>query len=148
MEKLPEPRELPSRVWSPVRKAKQALQEGRDALVNRLGWPTVQNTVGNLLRSTQLADGTDDEKRIRKAEKEAEKKIAEKRKAAASKNKRSFRQMAPRSTNRPLGVSTQPYYEPRPPFRPSDGGAGLRARMPRNGPIGPCHNCHEYGHLK
>ena len=156
MEKLPEPTDLPSRMQSPVRRAKEALLEGKEALDchqkmirladrSEYGWELVKEYAAD-----ELADGSDDEKKIRKAEKEAEKKVAGRRKAAANKNKRSFRQTAPRPAYRSQGAIVQPFYEPRPSsFRQIESGAVSRGRLSKgSGPIGPCHICHEYGHLQ
>lgn len=152
LESLPEPRELPGKIRSPIRRAKEALKEGREALNNRqkmiriadrseFGWELVKEYAED-----ELADDTDDEKRIRRAEKEAEKRIASRKKVAAGKNKRSFRSAFPHPTSRQPGQ--QQFYEPRVPFKVGDSGAGSRSRGPKSGPLGPCHMCHEYGHLQ
>ena len=107
------------------------------------GWELVRE-----YEADKLADGSEDEKKIRKAEKAAELRIASKKKAIGGR-RRKLGQSRPYGTKepfRPAGGALP--FEPRAPYRPwtefgVNGGRGDKSRL-----IGPCHRCHEYGHLK
>lgn len=83
--------DTPPRIVSALEKAKKSLQEGTSLLGERqkfirlanrseYGWELV-----NEYQSNELAENSDDEKKISKAEKAAEQKVQRKRKAAGGK---------------------------------------------------------------
>ena len=119
-------------------RAKEALSEGR-ALVNfRLkliriadksdcGWTTVNEYVAD-----ELAENSDDEKRLYRSEQRAQRKI------------RKTRQYSKRQS--PKGARSFQFQQP-PTFRPSL--LETNPRLPSsNGPLGPCFFCGRYGHLQ
>lgn len=139
---------VPKRLESPLKKAKETLREGLCLLEDRqkkirladrsdCGWDLVRE-----YEADELADDSDDEKKIRKAEKAAEQRLAGKKKLAENKKKR-FRS---REQYRPAGASMP--YEPRAPYRPWSGPVVPVSKGDKSGPVGPCYKCHEYGHLK
>ena len=94
------------------------------------GWLVV-----NEYETDELADDEDDERRISKALKNAEKRVeaARKKKTGSS------------SWQKPGGAGAgrqQPYYRP-----PSFGGVRAPAQFGKP-VVGPCFACHEYGHLR
>ena len=137
--------DLPSSARPALKRIKKILEEGRKLIAGRQklilladrsqhGWDLVKQYEAN-----ELAEGSDDERKIRKAEKAAEKE-AVKRAAARKKSTRGMRRPAP--YQRDQRVATWP--EPRVPYQPYGGN-----RSSGNaGPVGPCHNCGEFGHLK
>ena len=125
-----------------LKRIKKILEEGRKLiagrqklilLVNRSqhGWDLVKQYEAN-----ELAEGSNDERKIRKAEKVAEKE-AVKRAAAHKKSTRGMRR--PALYQRDQRVATWP--EPRAPYQPYGGNRSSgNAR-----PVGSCHN---FRHLK
>ena len=97
------------------------------------GWATVQ-----AYATDDLASGLDDEKRLEKAEKEAERQAAKKRKGASgNKRKASNWSDNPGPSSRreaPAGMMQ--------PGKPSTGPVPQRPRV-----IGPCYRCAGWGHL-
>ena len=95
---------------SNIKSALESLKKGKEAIAERqnlikiadqseLGWAVV-----NEYTADELADNSDDEKRMEKAEKAAERKAARKRKAPAEKSKASKRSasaMVPAQTFQP-----------------------------------------------
>ena len=146
-------RSLPKEASSPIRHAKDALAKGKKLLklillVDRSdhGWDVVKN-----YEADELAEGSEDEKKIQKVEKAAQKE-AEKRAATGKKsakgNKRPFlytRDFRPGG----FGASYTTWPDPRSaflaPFTPSSY-SGSRSSRPV-APVGPCHSYGEFGHL-
>ena len=125
----------------------ESLKKGREAIAERqklikiadrseLGWAVV-----NEYTADELADNSDDEKRMEKAEKAAERKAARKRKAPAEKSKASKR-----SASAMVPVQT---YQPHPsaqfqlPFVRRAPAQQSTPKLP-----GPCFTCGQIGHLK
>lgn len=133
--------DLPSTARPALKRMKKMLEEGRKLIAGRQklilladrslhGWDLVKQYEVN-----DLAEGSDDERKIRKAEKAAKQ---EAKRATA--REKSTRGMSP--YQRDQRVATWP--EPRAPYHPYGG-----SRSGGNtGPVGPCHNCGEFGHLK
>ena len=133
-----------------LEKAAKALGRGRELIGERqklikiadrseLGWGVVAEYTAN-----KLADDSDDEKRIEKAERAVERKAAKRKKA----------RMAPLPMKRPRPPSSLPAGQP----GTSSGGGGPQQYMtgPRRPPVaasaprllGPCFACGEMGHLR
>ena len=131
-------------IKSPVSKAKQNLKEGKQLLEARqklirladrseFGWDVVKE-----YEEDELAEGSDDEKRIQRAEKAAEKKAASKKKRVVSAKRFA------RPYNRQPAPGFVPAWEPQHAhFIHSAAGRGRGVRV-----IGPCHSCGEFGHLR
>lgn len=133
-------------------KAKAALDQGLELLASRqklikiadrseFGWKVVAE-----YEADELASDSEDEKKLEKAERNAERKATKKRKAATRPNGRIFN----KSRQPPAGS-----FESTPWFRP----AGYQAVQPTPGrgqlpvpkpppSVGPCFSCGEMGHLK
>ena len=127
-----------------LKRAVSHLDEGMKAIAKRqkhikvadrsdYGWATVQ-----AYDTDNLASGLDDEKRLEKAEKEAERQAAKKRKGASgNKRKASNWSDNPGPSSRreaPAGMMQ--------PGKPSTGPVPQRPRV-----IGPCYRCAGWGHL-
>ena len=100
------------------------------------GWAVVQE-----YKADELADNSDDEKKIEKAERAMEKKAV----VAARKRKstRPFSHQLPKiqKLEQPAVAAAQ---QPTMQLKPS----GRFPVVPSVQPIGPCHHCFEYGHLQ
>ncbi len=137
-----------------MNKARQTIKEGRQLLEERqkmirladrsdYGWELVSE-----YEADELADDSDDEKRITTAEKAAEQRLIKKRKTSA--NQRG------RTASVKWSRDSPPVWRAAPPIR----GSGIMpvttdrtgllsnvgARMPR--PAGPCFSCGEFGHIR
>ena len=128
---------------------KKHLQEGvvlleeRQKLIkiadrSEFGWGVVSE-----YQSDELAKDSDDEKRLNRAEKAAEKKAAARMKKKADKGKFARRKLVSNPPPVPTGGYSVPAYGapsrglfPQLPLRPS---ASFRQ-------VGPCHNCGDLGH--
>ena len=148
---------LPSEAASPLKKVKEALKTGKELLENRqklikmadrsqYGWDVVKE-----YQTDELADGSDDEKRIQKAEKAAKKRAAEKKKSMTRKtfSKASFSYR--HSPYQPFASAKGDYYRPRSlsaswePHTPYVNGVGRSRNTSQV--VGPCHSCGEFGHF-
>ena len=148
---------LPKEAKSPYKRAKDALTEGRALIANRQkliliadhsdhGWDVVKN-----YEVDELAEGSEDERKLHKAEKAAEKE-AEKRATARKKNARGGKRPLPFRDYRSGGFGApftswtdqRSSYPPFPPA-PYGGGRNVKSVGP---PVGPCHYCGELGHLR
>ena len=102
---------------------------------SEFGWGLVSE-----YQADELAENSDDEKRIQKAEKAAEKKL----------NKRKKRENQKAGTQRKNVGARQPAMLT--PFEPVrlgfSTGPSAQFRQPMIRPLGPCHNCGEMGHLR
>ena len=131
------------------------LTEGKAQIANRqklilladhldLGWEVVKK-----YQADELASGSEDEKKMQKVEKAAEREAEEK--LAARRRARAARRSVPYIQTRGTGTSqSASWSDPRPPYvqySPGSYSGGSNAK-PAGPLIGPCHNCHEYGHLK
>ena len=134
-----------------VSRAQDAIARGRKAIAERqkliriadrseYGWAVVEEYTAD-----ELADDSDDEKRLEKAEKAAERKIAKRRKradpAGAASGRPFKRRMAmqtvpPATTVRPPSPMTPQLVRP----------AAVTPTTPRA--IGPCFACGQMGHLR
>lgn len=128
--------------------AKASVKEGMDLLNNRqklirladrsdFGWEVV-----NVYQSDELAEDSDDEKRISKAEKVAEQKILKRKKSAGKSSKSRFQFTKPKEDWKAPKFGGG--YTPQ-PWNPRSTGGTSSSRSPR---IGPCFTCGEFGHLK
>ena len=133
-----------------IERAKAALQQGSALLAERQklikiadrsvnGWSVVAEYTAD-----ELADDSDDEKRLEKAEKAAE------RKAGLKKRKRlPPTQKAPVASRAPRLVNAQPYgnWVPEQPHMQQGGGRRLGAANVQRA-VGPCFACGDMGHLR
>ena len=138
--------ELDSIPTSPVVvRAQEALKRGTKLIEERqklikladrseFGWSVVDEYTAD-----ELAVDSDDEKRIEKAEKLAEKKALRKKKKRAELAKPPVRHHQPYS---PMRIGPIPQVIPGPPRR----GTVINSSSPR--PLGPCFSCGEMGHLR
>ena len=126
-----------------VRRATLHLDQGLQAIACRqkhikladrseLGWQVVA-----AYESDDLASDSDDEKRLFKAEKEAERRSKRKRAATAGAKKRAYfakgGPVTPRPSTRSEGTSSAV--------------GTVRAPSVRSRPLGPCFGCGQFGHL-
>ena len=142
-------RELARRGKQPLskdlRKAQQALEEGKNVINTRQkhikiadrsdhGWSTVAE-----YQDDELASDSEDERKLNRAEKAAERKAAKtkKRKAEAASRAAKFRKKEPLSAPRDVFNNSSSHS-----VRGRGGGPAGPSRL------GPCHNCLEMGHLK
>lgn len=132
-----------------LEKAKEAVREGKTLMLQRQkhiklvdrsdhGWKVVQE-----YEADDLANDSGDEKRIAKAEKSAEAKAtANKKKLQRTTNSKAVNARAAGSNyprySQPLGQ----YQKSRAPGATTHGGQ-MAGQL-----IGPCHACHEMGHLR
>ena len=131
-----------SRPSKAVTEAKAALEQGLKKLAERqklikladrseFGWGVVAEYTAD-----ELADGSDDEKKIEKAEKAAEKKAAKRKRAASSR----VTVPAKRSSS---SATPSPHSAAQVPRRP-----GLIPAVAKARPLGPCFCCGEMGHIQ
>ena len=124
-----------------VERAKAALEKGAKRIAERqklikladrsdFGWAVVTEYTAD-----ELADNSEDEKRIEKAEKAAEKKSVKRRKVAG----RPTPAKQPRSVATPSSSVSSATQVPRRP--------GLIPAVAKSRPLGPCFTCGEMGHL-
>ena len=127
-----------SRPSQSVERAKAALEKGAKKIAERqklikladrsdFGWSVVTEYTAD-----ELADNSEDEKRIEKAEKAAEKKSVKRRKVATPAKQ-------PRSVATPSSSVSSATQVPRRP--------GLIPAVANSRPLGPCFTCGEIGHL-
>ena len=132
------------RARTPLQRAKEALEKGLKLLSRRqklikiadrleYGWDVVEE-----YEEDEVAADSDDEKRLAKAEKAAEKKVS-KRKLAVKQRRQ--RWMQPTQTRGVTGggqqaATQQLQSQPKPPY------------LPASRQIGPCFSCGRYGHLR
>ena len=108
------------------------------------GWAVVDEYVDD-----ELADDSEDEKRMERAERMAERKLAKRRKAATQETrgtKRRFQLQFGRQEEVPPPRASQPLPSPivRAPFQPASGSG-----MPSfGGASGGCFLCRQFGHIK
>ena len=132
----------------PLQKAKDALATGERLVSQRqkavkladrseFGWKLVKN-----YEADELADDEDDEKRINKAEKAAEKE------AAAGRKKRTASRLARVSSSKHFGAYQGQSYRPYGGWGQGPSGGSARPFTPATRAIGPCHACGDYGHLR
>ena len=135
-------------------KAMEAAKEGKQLLLQRQkyikmadrsehGWKVVQE-----YETDYLAADSGDEKRIAKAEKAAEVKVvaSKKKKAHAAKFSQIRANHPWPSSYRPGGWQSQSFgHQSSKMHSPSMMSA---SSSPAVRPIGPCHACHEFGHLR
>ena len=127
-----------------IKKAEMLLDEGLKSLEKRqkhikvadrseFGWATVEH-----YDSHPLAADSDDEKRLEKAEKEAERAANKRRRGSGTgiKKKNLFEGAGPSSRMREPPVAIPPPLLPQGPTRP-----------PRVPVLGPCFYCGQFGHL-
>ena len=131
--------------------AKKAVEEGMKLLTQRQkhirladrseqGWKMVHE-----YEMDDLATDSGDEKRIAKAEKAAESKAA----TAKKKTQRMSKGPLSRNVSTPVSYSRPTWQPPqRSNFRVNPGNSFGYPHVRPDGPIGPCHACHEYGHLR
>ena len=151
------PGSLPKEARSPYRHAKEAITEGRNLISNRQkliliadrsdhGWDVVKN-----YEADELAEGSEDEKKLYKAEKAAQKE-AEKRAAARKKNIRGGKRPLPFHDYqaRGFGAPSASWMDQRPSYPPVSSApyGGGRNVKPAGPPVGPCHYCGELGHYR
>ena len=133
-----------------VEKAREALKEGEELITARqkliriadrseYGWNTVAE-----YEEDELADGSDDEKRLYKAELRAGRKMKaakQKRKPSQPKKDPVWRPRWQPSSMVGGGVSVQPS---------SSMGSkpGVASERPRASQLGPCFECGKYGHFR
>lgn len=139
-----------------LEKAKEGIKEGRKVIQERqkmirladrseYGWDLV-----NEYQADELAEDSDDEKKISKAEKSAEKKASKRKRSSgsglyyAASKRRAWDTRG--QTSKPGGQS----WEPKGTTMPRQSSwPGMRS--PAAGPsnkIGPCFKCGEFGHIK
>ena len=134
-------------------KALESLEEGTELLTTRqkliriadrseLGWKVVEE-----YEADELASGSEDEKKLERAERTAERKAVKKRKAMGRQGPRSY---TGKFRQPPLGVGAQAVSWPR---SQSLQPAPMQVRNPqpvsRPTPlVGPCFGCGEMGHLR
>ena len=134
-------------------KAVKALEDGMELLTSRqelikiadrseLGWKVVDE-----YEADELASGSEDEKKLERAERTAERKAVKKRKTTGRQGPRNY---AGRLRQSAIGVSTQPVSWPRSQSLQS---TPVQMRNPpqltRPAPVvGPCFGCGEMGHLR
>lgn len=136
----------------PLAKLEEVLKRGTSLVNERqklikmadrspFGWGVVTE-----YQTDELATDKEDEKRMEKAEKLAEKRM-EKRK---SKNDKGTKKGPATGGGRfPYSRQTvQPYQPQGYDFTPFMPGHPARPGFPSGRPVGPCHNCGEWGHLK
>ena len=132
-----------SRPSQSVERAKAALEKGAKKIAERqklikladrsdFGWAVVTEYTAD-----ELADNSEDEKRIEKAEKAAEKKSVKRRKVAG----RPTPAKQPRSVATPSPSVSSATQVPRPRR------LGLIPAVAESRPLGPCFTCGEMGHL-
>lgn len=127
-----------------LKKAQQALEEGKGLLIVRQkhikmadrsdhGWATVAE-----YQEDELASDSEDEKKMERAERSAERKLAKSRKRKAD------------SVNRARLKKRDYYSSPREVLStpPSSSVRGRAAGPSGASRVGPCYNCQEWGHLK
>ena len=125
-----------------LKKAQQSLDEGMEAIEKRqkhirvadssdYGWSTVQ-----LYDAHPLAADSEDEKRLEKAEREAERLANKRRKGGnfAARKRRNWGD-GPSSRKEPQGTNT------------SGGSTQVHQTQPRPRVVGPCYRCAAWGHL-
>ena len=96
---------------------------------SEFSWATVEHYESHL-----LAADSDDEKRLEKAEKEAER--------AANKHRRGSSATGTKKKNFSRARPREPPVAVLPPWLPQ-----VPARVPRVPVLGPCFSCGQYGHL-
>ena len=128
-------------------KVRKLLQEGMKLIDERqklikmadrseFGWGLITE-----YQADELADNSEDERRIHKAEKAAEKRLIKKKKKMESQKATAQRRSSSRT-----GLGAGPYLEtPRLGVSPL---SATQLRPPSTRPLGPCYNCGELGHLK
>ena len=138
-----------------VLRAKQALEEGKRLLSGRQklikiadrsanGWSVVAEYTAD-----ELAADSDDEKRLEKAERAAEKKAGLKTKRRRLQQQGGGSWKFARS-GPPYAAWSQPYLpqQPRPVLPAPPSGGPVRRMPPAQRPLGPCFACGELGHLR
>lgn len=135
-------------------KAKEALKEGLDLLAERQklikiadrsesGWLAAQEYMAD-----EIADDSDDEKRIARAERQADKikkKRASAKRGGAGMGRYSFREQRGRPTEqffRPAGYERYEFGQSKAPA------AGFGNAAPGYSRVGPCFMCGRMGHLR
>ena len=136
-----------------IEKAKTALEEGKELITNRqklikiadrseFGWSTVDEYVED-----ELADNSDDEKRLFRAEGRAKRKhkTNEEKKKKQLNRKQPFRRenKFPRSTQSVVGFPNQV-----PSRNIMQNSLLLAHNGTANAPLGPCFQCGKAGHLR
>ena len=136
-----------------VDKALKALDEGIELLATRqklikiadrseLGWKVVEE-----YEADELASGSEDEKKLERAERTAERKAVKKRKATTRQGPRNY----PGKFRQPAfgGVSQSPMWPRNQSLQPAPMQARSNAQAIRPAPaVGPCFGCGEMGHLR
>lgn len=138
---------------STLAKAKEALEEGLVLIASRqklikiadrseFGWAVVAE-----YEADDLASGSEDERRLEKAEKAAEKKSLKKRKATAGASSRGGATKMPYRSPAAVTSGQQVAFNRFQAGVPSQQ-TSVKASVRPIGAVGPCYGCGEMGHLK
>lgn len=131
-------------------KIKEGIREGTKLMEERqkmikmadrseFGWSVVE-----AYKSDELAVDSDDEKRLAKAESAAEKKVVRLKKKNEESRAAAIRKKGPSSAQPPMPGGSLPLVN----YLRGPGAPRQPPPIPVNRPIGPCHNCGDFGHLK